>query len=77
MCIYNYLNNLGLLELNRMLGRQRCIFKPLATEYLTDSTANATPTVIGLSTVSKYYRHEFGTDGVALLFKLSFKETLI
>ena len=36
---------------------------PLATEYLTDTTANATPTVIGLSNgVSKHYKQEFGTD---------------
>ena len=64
--IYNYLEQSWAVgTLNRTSWVDRGVFSnPLATEYLTDSTANATPTVIGLSDgVSKYYRHEFGTDG--------------
>jgi hypothetical protein len=64
--IYNYLEQSWAVgTLNRTSWVDRGVFSnPLATEYLTDSTANATPTVIGLSDgVSRYYRHEFGTDG--------------
>ena len=64
--IYNYLEQSWAVgTLNRTSWVDRGVFSnPLATEYLTDSVANATPTVIGLSDgVSRYYRHEFGTDG--------------
>jgi len=69
--IYNYLEQSWAVgTLNRTTWVDRGVFQnPLATEYLKDSTANATPTVLGLSNgVSKYYRQEFGTDndGVAM-----------
>ena len=63
--IYNYLEqSWSIGTLNRTTWVDRGVFQnPLATEYLTDTTANATPTVIGLSNgASNYYRQEFGTD---------------
>jgi hypothetical protein len=63
--VYNYLEQSWAVgTLSRTSWVDRGVFSnPLATEYKTDTTANATPTVIGLSNgVSKYYRHEFGTD---------------
>ncbi len=63
--IYNYLEQSWAVgTLNRTSWVDRGVFSnPLATEYLTDSVANATPTVIGLSNgVSKYYAQESGTD---------------
>tara|TARA_R100000231_G_scaffold118658_1_gene88761 strand:+ start:81 stop:1946 length:1866 start_codon:yes stop_codon:yes gene_type:complete len=63
--IYNYLEQTWTVgTLNRTSWVDRGVFQnPLATEYLKDSVANATPTVIGLSNgVSKYYEHESGTD---------------
>ena len=63
--IYNYLEqSWSIGSLNRTTWVDRGVFQnPLATEYLTDTTANATPTVIGLSNgVSKHYKQEFGTD---------------
>jgi len=69
--VYNYLEQSWYVgTLNRTSWVDRGVFQfPLATEYLTDTTANATPTVIGLSNgVSKHYKQEFGTDddGVAM-----------
>jgi hypothetical protein len=63
--IYNYLEQSWAVgTLNRTSWVDRGVFSnPLATEYLTDSVANATPTVVGLSNgVSKYYAQESGTD---------------
>ena len=63
--IYNYLEQSWAVgTLNRTSWVDRGVFSnPLATEYLTDSVTNATPTVIGLSNgVSRYYAHESGTD---------------
>jgi len=63
--VYNYLEqSWSIGSMNRTTWVDRGVFQnPLATEYITDSIANATPTVIGLSDgVSKYYRQEFGTD---------------
>ena len=63
--VYNYLEQSWYVgTLNRTSWVDRGVFQfPLATEYLTDTTANATPTVIGLSNgVSKHYKQEFGTD---------------
>ena len=63
--VYNYLEqSWSIGSLNRTTWVDRGVFQnPLATEYLTDTAANATPTVIGLSNgVSTYYRQEFGTD---------------
>ena len=63
--IYNYLEQSWAVgTLNRTSWVDRGVFSnPLATEYLTDSVANATPTVVGLSNgVSRYYAHESGTD---------------
>ena len=63
--VYNYLEqSWSIGSLNRTTWVDRGVFQnPLATEYLTDTVANATPTVIGLSNgVSTYYRQEFGTD---------------
>jgi len=63
--IYNYLEqSWSIGSMNRTTWVDRGVFQnPLATEYLTDTTANATPTVIGLSNgASNYYRQEFGTD---------------
>jgi len=63
--IYNYLEQSWAVgTLNRTTWVDRGVFQnPLATEYLKDSVANATPTVVGLSNgVSKYYQQEFGTD---------------
>jgi hypothetical protein len=63
--VYNYLEQSWYVgTLNRTCWVDRGVFQfPLATEYLTDTTANATPTVIGLSNgVSKHYKQEFGTD---------------
>ena len=69
--VYNYLEqSWSIGSLNRTTWVDRGVFQnPLATEYITDSTANATPTVIGLSNgISKHYKQEFGTDadGVAM-----------
>ena len=63
--IYNYLEqSWSIGTMNRTTWVDRGVFQnPLATEYLTDTTANATPTVIGLSNgVSNYYKQEFGTE---------------
>src|SRR6056300_716587 len=63
--VYNYLEQTWSVgTLNRTSWVDRGVFQfPLATEYLTDTTANTTPTVIGLSNgVSKHYKQEFGTD---------------
>jgi hypothetical protein len=63
--VYNYLEqSWSIGSLNRTTWVDRGVFQnPLATEYLTDTVANATPTVIGLSNgVSNYYQQEFGTD---------------
>ena len=63
--IYNYLEQSWAVgTLNRTSWVDRGVFdNPLATEFLTDSTANATPTVLGLSNgVTKYYEHESGFD---------------
>ena len=63
--VYNYLEqSWSIGSLNRTTWVDRGVFQnPLATEYITDSTANATPTVIGLSNgISKHYKQEFGTD---------------
>jgi len=62
---YNYLEQTWTVgSLSRTTWVDRGVFQnPLATEYLTDTVANATPTVIGLSNgVSKHYKQEFGTD---------------
>ncbi len=68
---YNYLEQTWTVgSMSRTTWVDRGVFQsPLGTEYLTDTTANATPTVIGLSNgVSKHYKQEFGTDadGVAM-----------
>jgi len=63
--VYNYLEQSWYIgTLNRSTWVDRGVFQnPIATEYLINSTTNATPTVIGLSNgVSKHYRQEFGTD---------------
>jgi hypothetical protein len=63
--VYNYLEQSWYVgTLNRTSWVDRGVFQfPLATEFLQNSTANATPTVIGLSNgVSKHYKQEFGTD---------------
>jgi len=63
--IYNYLEqSWSIGTMNRTTWVDRGVFQsPLATEYLTNTAANATPTVIGLSDgVSKHYKQEFGTD---------------
>jgi hypothetical protein len=63
--VYNYLEQSWYIgTLNRTAWVDRGVFQfPLATEYFTNTTANATPTVIGLSNgVSKHYKQEFGTD---------------
>ena len=63
--VYNYLEQTWAIgTLNRTSWVDRGVFdNPLATEFLTDTTANATPTVLGLSNgVSKYYEHESGFD---------------
>jgi hypothetical protein len=63
--VYNYLEqSWSIGTLNRTTWVDRGVFpNPLATEYLTDTTVNTTPTVIGLSNgASNYYRQEFGTD---------------
>ena len=63
--IYNYLEQSWAVgTLNRTSWVDRGVFSnPLATEYLTDSVTNATPTVVGLSNgVSRYYAQESGTD---------------
>ena len=63
--VYNYLEKTWAVgTLNRTTWVDRGVFQnPFATEYLKDSVANATPTVIGLSNgVSRYYKHEFGND---------------
>ena len=62
---YNYLEQTWTVgSMSRTTWVDRGVFQsPLGTEYLTDTTANATPTVIGLSNgVSKHYKQEFGTD---------------
>ena len=63
--IYNYLEqSWSIGTMNRTTWVDRGVFQsPIATEYLTDSVANATPTVIGLSNgVSCHYKQEFGTE---------------
>ena len=63
--VYNYLEqSWSIGSLNRTSWVDRGVFQnPLATEYLTDTSANTTPTVIGLSNgASNYYKQEFGTD---------------
>ncbi len=63
--VYNYLEQTWSVgTLNRTSWVDRGVFQfPLATEYLTNTTANTTPTVIGLSNgASNYYQQEFGTD---------------
>ena len=49
--VFNYLENSWYVgTLNRTTWADRGVFQfPLATEFLQDSTTNATPTVIGLS----------------------------
>ena len=69
--IYNYLEQSWYVgTLNRTTWVDRSVFQfPLATEYLPNTTANTTPTVIGLSNgASNYYKQEFGTeaDGSAM-----------
>ena len=69
--IYNYLEqSWSIGTLNRTSWVDRGVFQfPLATEYLPNTTANTTPTVVGLSNgASNYYQQEFGTDndGVAM-----------
>ena len=70
--VYNYLEQSWYVgTLNRTSWVDRGVFQfPLATEYLPNTTANTTPTVIGLSNgASSYYKQEFGTDadGEAML----------
>ena len=63
--VYNYLEqSWSIGSMNRTTWVDRGVFQnPLATEYLTDTTVNTTPTVIGLSNgASNYYRQEFGVD---------------
>jgi len=63
--IYNYLEQTWTVgTLNRTTWVDRGVFdNPLATEFLTNTTANATPTVLGLSNgVTKYYEQESGFD---------------
>ena len=63
--VYNYLEqSWSIGTLNRTTWVDRGVFQnPLATEYLTDTTVNTTPTVIGLSNgASNYFRQEFGVD---------------
>ena len=63
--VYNYLEQSWAVgTLSRTTWVDRGVFEnPLATEYLPDSVADATPTVIGLSNgVSRYYQHEDGSD---------------
>lgn len=69
--IYNYLEQSWYVgTLNRTTWVDRSVFQfPLATEYLPNTAANTTPTVIGLSNgASNYYKQEFGTeaDGEAM-----------
>ena len=69
--IYNYLEQSWYVgTLNRTTWVDRSVFQfPLATEYLPNTAANTTPTVIGLSNgASNYYKQEFGTeaDGSAM-----------
>ena len=63
--VYNYLEQTWSVgTLNRTSWVDRGVFQfPLATEYEPNTTANTTPTVIGLSNgASSYYEQEFGTD---------------
>ena len=63
--VYNYLEQSWYVgTLNRTSWVDRGVFQfPLATEFLPNTTANTTPTVIGLSNgASNYYQQEFGTD---------------
>jgi hypothetical protein len=63
--VYNYLEQTWSVgTLNRTSWVDRGVFQfPLATEYEANTTANTTPTVIGLSNgASSYYEQEFGTD---------------
>jgi hypothetical protein len=63
--VYNYLEqSWSIGTLNRTSWVDRGVFQfPLATEYLPNTAANTTPTVIGLSNgASNYYQQEFGTD---------------
>lgn len=63
--VYNYLEQSWYVgTMNRTTWVDRGVFQnPLATQYLTDTTVNTTPTVIGLSNgASNYFRQEFGVD---------------
>ena len=63
--VYNYLEQTWSVgTLNRTSWVDRGVFQfPLATEYLPNTAANTTPTVVGLSNgASNYYQQEFGTD---------------
>tara|TARA_R110002012_G_scaffold17338_1_gene65730 strand:- start:1048 stop:2913 length:1866 start_codon:yes stop_codon:yes gene_type:complete len=63
--VYNYLEQTWSVgTLNRTSWVDRGVFQfPLATEYEPNTTANTTPTVIGLSNgASSYYEQEFGTN---------------
>jgi len=63
--VYNYLEqSWSVGTLNRTSWVDRGVFQfPLATEYEPNTTANTTPTVIGLTNgASSYYEQEFGTD---------------
>lgn len=69
--VYNYLEQSWYVgTMNRTTWVDRSVFQfPLATEYLPNTAANTTPTVIGLSNgASNYYKQEFGTeaDGSAM-----------
>jgi hypothetical protein len=63
--VYNYLEQSWYVgTMNRTSWVDRGVFQfPLATEYLANTTANTTPTVLGLSNgASNYYKQEFGTE---------------
>jgi len=63
--VYNYLEQSWYVgSMNRTTWVDRGVFQnPLATEYLTNTASNTTPTVIGLSNgASNHYKQEFGTD---------------
>ena len=69
--VYNYLEQSWYVgTMNRTSWVDRGVFQfPLATEFLPNTTANTTPTVLGLSNgASNYYKQEFGTedDGEAM-----------
>ena len=63
--VYNYLEQSWYVgSMSRTTWVDRGVFQnPLATEYLTNTASNTTPTVIGLSNgASNHYKQEFGTD---------------